>query len=283
MPARPPSARRQKRILARRTAALPLALCVGLALPACAGASQKVQLFASFSPNKPKVSTTITFGFTVKSPEGKVPSPLLGVNLHLPAGIGLAHNTLGTAVCEPIYLYAHGPHGCPPNSQVGYGAALAEVPYGPVAVQERATVDAYRGNPEHEHITILFFAEGWTPVFADLVFPGELVEDKPPFSGSIDTQVPPVPSLPGGPNVSVVQFQSTFGPQHLIYEREVHGELEHFRPRGVSVPPTCPPGGYPFAADFSFEDGTQVTARTSAPCATSAKSRPRTGQGSRHR
>jgi hypothetical protein len=248
---------------------------MGLALPAGAGASQNVRLFASFTPNRPRASSTITFGFTVTSPAGQVPSPLQGVNLHLPAGIGLARNTLGTAVCEPVYLFAHGPRGCPANSRVGYGTALAAVPYGPIVVHEHATIDAYRGNPEHEHITILFFAEGWTPVFADLVFPGVLVEDKPPFSGSIDTEVPPVPSLPGGPNVSVVQFQSTFGPQHLIYEREVNGELEHFRPRGVSVPPICPPGGYPFAADFSFEDGTSVTARTAAPCATSARSRSR--------
>lgn len=258
-------------------------LCLLLALPGGAGASQSVSLFASFSPNQPRVSTTITFGFTVTSPNGQVPSPLEGVDLHLPSGIGLSRNTLGTAVCDPIYLYAHGPRGCPPNSQVGYGTALAEVPYGPLAVQEQASVYAYRGAAEGEHITILFFAEGWTPVFADLVFPGALLEDRAPFSGRIDTKVPLVPSLPGGPNVSVVNFQSTFGPKHLLYEREVNGELEHFRPRGVTVPPTCPIGGYPFAGDFNFEDNTHITAYTSVPCARNAKSPPRRGHRSRRK
>lgn len=265
----------------RRTPALALSLCLLLASPTAAQAAQRVSLIAGFSPNRPGVSTTITFGFTVASSTGGVPSPLEGVDLHLPGGIGLARNTLGTAICEPIYLYAHGPAGCPPNSRIGYGTALAEVPYGPLAVREKATVDAYRGAGEGQHLTILFFAEGLTPVFADLVFPGQLLEDSAPFSGRIDTQVPLVPSLPGGPNVSVVRFQSTFGPQNLIYEREVNGELVHFRPRGATVPAKCPARGYPFAGDFSFEDGSKLTVHTTVPCAPSARSRLRAGRGAR--
>jgi len=252
-----------------------LALCLALALAAAAGASESVRLSAGFSPDRPGASTTITFGFTVSSPGGQVPSPLSGVDLHLPGGIGLARNTLGTAICVPALLFEKGPLGCPPDSRLGYGSALAEVPYGPLTVGERASVNAYRGELEHERITMLFFVEGWHPVFADLVFPAQLLEDRPPFSGRIQTEVPPVPSLPEGPNVSVVQFQSTFGPEHLVYEREIHGRTVFFHPRGVSVPPVCPPGGYPFAADFSFEDGTRQTVHTTAPCARAARGRRR--------
>jgi hypothetical protein len=234
-------------------------------------------------PGTPNTSSTIVFGFTIRGPGGGIPSPLQSIDLHLPAGIGLARNTLGTAICEPHYLFADGPEGCPPNSRVGHGTALAEVPYGPLVVKEEASINAYRGaSPEGSQVTLLFFAEGWTPVFADLVFPGQLLADTPPYSGRIDTQLPLVPSLPGGPNVSLARFQSTFGPAGLVYEREVNGErFEHFTPRGVTVPRVCPPGGYPFAGDFSFEDGTQVSVRTSAPCARSARSRPRRGR--RHR
>jgi hypothetical protein len=267
----------------RRPALALLLCCLGLMLPAPAAATQHVRLHASFSPNRPGVSTTVTFGFTVTSPRGKVPSPLQGIDLHLPGGIGLARNTLGTAVCEPVYLYAYGPDGCPPNSRIGYGRAVAEVPYGPHAVREGAAVFAYRGNSE-TGVTILFFAEGWMPVFADLVFPGQVLEDSTPFGGRIDTQVPLVPSLPGGPNVSVVQFQSTFGPKNLPpYEREANGELQHYTPRGVTVPATCPRGGYPFAGDFNFEDGTRTTVHTTAPCSTSAKSATRRAREPRRR
>jgi hypothetical protein len=266
----------------RHMAALALSLCLLLAAPAAARAAQKVQLYASFSPDRARVSTTVAFGFTVASTTGGVPSPLEGVDLHLPAGIGLARNTLGTAICEPVYLYAHGPTGCPRNSEVGYGSAVAEVPYGPVTVSETATINAYRGASEEGHLTILFLAEGWTPVFADLVFPGQLLEDSGPFGGRIDTRVPLVPSLPGGPNVSVVRFQSTFGPKNLLYEREVGEELVYYRPRGVTVPAVCPARGYPFAGDFSFEDGSTITVHTSVPCAASARSRRRPGRGARH-
>jgi hypothetical protein len=254
-----------------------------LASPVATQAAQRVHLSASFSPDRPGVSTTITFGFAVTSSTGGVPSPLEGLDLHLPGGIGLARNTLGTAICEPVYLYANGPTGCPRNSKVGYGTALAEVPYGPLSVREQAAIYAYRGAAEGEHLTILFFAEGWTPVFADLVFPGQLLGDSAPFSGRINTQVPLVPSLPGGPNVSIVRFQSTFGPKNLIYDREVNGELVHFHPRGVTVPRSCPARGYPFAGDFSFEDGSKLTVHTSVPCAAHARSRPRSGRGARRR
>jgi len=244
-----------------------LVLCLLLVLPTLARASEHVQLSASFDPNRPRVSTTIAFAFTITGSEGQIPPPLRNVDLHLPGEIGLGRTTLGTAICEPVYLYEEGPEGCPANSHVGYGTALAEVPYGPEIVQEHAAVYAYRGNSEHEHITILFLAEARAPVFADLVFPGQILEDKPPYSASIDTEVPLVPSLPGGPDVSVVQFQSTFGPQHLIYEREeANGEVQLYKPRGVSVPPVCPRGGFPFAADLSFADGSHITAHASAPC-----------------
>jgi hypothetical protein len=237
-----------------------------LALPTLAGASQTVHLTTSFFPNRAGASTTISFGFTITGSDGQVPSPLRSIDLHLPAGIGLARNSLGTAICEPDNLYELGPQGCPPNSHVGYGTAFAEIPYGPTVVDEGASVYAYRGETEHEHVTVLFFIEAVYPVFAALVFPGELLEDNAPFSDSLDTEVPPIPGVPSGPNVSVVRFQSTFGPHNLTYQHTIDGRTVYFHPRGASVPRTCPPGGFPFAADFGFEDGSRQTVDSTAPC-----------------
>ncbi len=254
------------RPIAVALAALSLCLAAPLVLPGPVGAAQTAQLQTSFSPDRLGVSTTITFGFTIAGREGQVPSPMRSVDLHLPAGIGLASNTLGLAVCEPEALYKFGPRGCPVNSHVGYGSALAEIPYGPETVDESASIYAYRGETEGEHVTVLFFAEAFQPVFATLVFPGELVEDSGPFSTSIDTEVPLIPGVPGGPNVSLVRLQSTFGPHDLIYQHEVDGRIVNFHPRGVTVPSTCPRGGFPFAADFTFEDGSKLTAHSTAPC-----------------
>jgi hypothetical protein len=244
-----------------------LALCACLALPAAAGASETVALHTNFSPDVPGASTTVTFGFTVHSPPGEVPSQLRNLDLHMPAGIGIARNTLGQAICEPTDLYVDGPEGCPANSRVGFGSATAEVPYGPEIVSETAHVYAYRGETEDEHTTVLFFAEGWYPVFADLVFPGHLLEDTGPFSGQIDTEVPIIPSLPGAADVSVVHLSSSFGPEGLTYYRLLAGREVAFKPRGVTVPSSCPHGGYPFAGEFTFQDGTHLTAHSTAPCA----------------
>ncbi len=254
-------------------AALLAVLCACLALSASAAASETAILSTSFSPDRPGASTTITFGFLIESPKGEVPSQLRNLDLHLPAGIGLGRNTLGQAICEPIYLYVNGPEGCPENSRLGFGSATAEVPYGPEIVSENAHVYAYRGESEDEHTTVLFFAEAWEPVFADLVFPGHLLEDTGPFSGQIDTEVPIVPSLPGGPDVSVVRLHSSFGPEGLTYYRKVGGREIAFKPRGATVPLVCPHGGYPFAADFTFQDGTHLTAHTTVPCSRRARRR----------
>jgi hypothetical protein len=75
-----------------------------------------------------------------------------------------------------------------------------------------------------------------------------------------------VTSVPGGPDVSIVSVQSTIGPSHLTYYKHVHGRLVAFHPRGVSVPERCPHGGFPFAAEFRFQDGSETTAATTVPC-----------------
>jgi hypothetical protein len=251
-----------------------LALGVSTALSqAQARAAQVVQLQASFSPDVAGASTTITFGFTITPSNSRVPSPLRGVDLHLPAGLGIARNNLGTATCQPAALYAIGPQGCPANSRVGSGSALTEIPYGPEIVQEGASVFAFRGEDTNDDVTLLFFAEAYDPVYAAIVFPGRLMAGGGPFSASIDTEVPLIPSVPGGSNVSVVRFSSTFGPRGLRYEETVGTHTVYFTPRGVSVPRVCPHGGFPFAANVSFEDGSSQTVYAKAPCPASPSRR----------
>jgi hypothetical protein len=66
--------------------------------------------------------------------------------------------------------------------------------------------------------------------------------------------------------VSIVSVQTTIGPSHLTYYKHVHGRRVAFRPRGVSVPERCPHGGFPFAAEFTFQDGSTATGVTTVPC-----------------
>jgi hypothetical protein len=235
--------------------------------PFSARAAQTVTLETSFNPDRLGSRTTIEFGFQVHSTTpGRTPSPVTDVDLHLPAGLGLATSTLGLANCAPTALLAQGVDGCPTNARIGFGSALVAVPNEGEPIEETGTITALVGLPNSEHLEVLFYAEGHTPVSAQLVFPGQVLSDSPPFSGRLDTAIPLIPSWPGGPDIAVTRMSSTIGPLGLTYYRHVHGEIVPFRPRGIAVPKRCPRGGFPFRADISFLDGSNESATSAVPC-----------------
>jgi hypothetical protein len=252
--------------LLRLYAAFTVLLLCGLA-PASAGAlAERATLHASFSPNRLGAPTTISFGFQLSTAEGTAPPPLSALDLRMPAGMNYTTTTLGLAICQPAALLERGLAGCSPNSRLGYGSALVEVPFGTGAGHEIPEVQALSGPSPNGNLVVLFYANGQSPVFAQLAFSGEVLPDTGRFGSQLATTVPSVTSVPGGPDVSIVSVQTTIGPSHLIYYKHSHGHLVPFRPRGVSVPERCPRGGFPFAADFTFQDGSQASGSTTVPC-----------------
>jgi hypothetical protein len=251
----------------RRALTVGVALLICGCLPAGAAAvTENATLHASFSPNRLGTPTTISFGFHLATSEGLAPPPMTSLHLRLPAGINYSTTTLGLATCQPAALLARGLAGCSPNSRLGYGSALVEVPFGVGAGHEIPEIQAVMGPPRNGNLTVLFFANGSFPVSAQLVFSGEVLPDSRPFGSQIATEVPPVQSVPGGPDVSIVSVTSTIGPSHLTYYRHRHGRLVPFHPEGVSVPERCPRGGFPFYAEFGFQDASHATAATAVPC-----------------
>lgn len=251
---------------ARRALTLALCTCLlGAPGQALAG-PQTVKLHVAFDPDKAGARTTISFGFHVFGPDGSFPSPMVSIGLRLPEHMGLATTTLGEAECYPGPLLEYGLTGCPENARLGFGDAVAVVPLRNHPIFERASLTALMGPPLTDHIQVLFYAEGLTPVFAQFVFPGVSVADVRPFGERIDTTIPLVTSWPQGPNVALVSFKSTIGPLHLTYHRQVNGKRIAYRPHGIVIPRQCPPGGFPFAADLAFEDGTSTEAIAHVPC-----------------
>jgi hypothetical protein len=240
-----------------------------------ASASEAVKLKVAFDPNLAGVRTTIELSLQISGPGGAPPSPVTGLDLRLPARMGIATTTLGQANCDPTDLIEGGLHGCSANARIGFGDALAVVPFGPQRVLEKVSINALMGPPSGERLELLFYAEGLSPVYAQLVFPGVVLADAHPFGERINTLLPLVPAWPEGPNVSLETFSSTIGPLHLTYHRQVNGKTIAYHPHGVSVPTSCPPGGYPFAADLSFEDGTHTTADYKVPCPSGGRGRAR--------
>ncbi len=241
-----------------------LALCI--CLPAPASAAETATLHTSFTPDRLGAPTTIGFAFDIAGVEGVMPPALQSLSLHLPPGIDYLRTTLGLAICNPAALAAQGPAGCPQNSHLGSGSAFVEVPFGQGVGHEIPMIEALRGPSHGGHMVVLFYANGQAPVYAQLVFQGELIQGSRTLGGSLDTAVPLIPSVPDGPPVSIVHVQATIGPAGLLYTERVHGRTVSFRPRGVEVPPSCPHGGFPFSAIFAFVDGSTTTAQSTVPC-----------------
>jgi hypothetical protein len=247
-------------------AAFAAALVCSLAPASALAVSERATLDASFAPDRLGTPTTITFGFHLATSEGLAPPPLTSLDLKLPAGMNYTTTTLGLAICQPAALLARGLAGCPPNSRLGFGSADVEVPFGAGAGHEIPEVQAVAGPSPNGNLVVLFYANGLSPVSAQLTFSGEVLPASGRFGSQLATSVPLVTSVPGGPDVSIVSVTTTIGPSHLTYYKHVHGRLVAFHPQGVSVPERCPRGGFPFAAEFGFQEGASASASTTVPC-----------------
>jgi hypothetical protein len=250
------------RILASTSVTGALLLLTGLS---CASAAQTVRLSAAFEPDQLGARTTIVFGFQVRT-VGQESSPVTSVDLSLPRGMGLLTTDLGLAGCTSQILIAQGLGGCPTNSLIGFGDAAVQVPLGSQTIHEPVALTALMGPERGEHESVLFYANGRSPIFAQLVFPAEVLEASGPFKGKLDTSIPLIATLPEAPDATVTDLSSTIGPRDLTYHRRVHGRSVAFHPRGVRIPRTCPRGGFPFAADLRFQDGIVQRATTRVPC-----------------
>ncbi len=235
-------------------------------LPATAQARQSVRLRATLTPEVLGHDTSLGFDIRIRAPRGHVPSPVLGIALRYPNNIGIGLSGLGLDTCAQPALEALGLRACPPNSIMGSGAATVEIPVGPTIVHETTKVTVVRAPVSRGRFALIFYADGTSPVEAQLALPAFLLGARSPFGGKVDIHLPRVPSLPESPDVALVHLHATIGPEHLTYYEHVNGRTIAFHPRGIRLPKSCPAGGFPFAATFAFSDGTHRTARTSTPC-----------------
>lgn len=243
-----------------------LLLCAWACLPVAAHATQSMRLTATLTPEHLGQGTTIGFNFQINAPAGQIPPPLTEVDLRYPNNLGIATSGLGLATCTAATLEASGPDGCPSESLMGSGSAIAEIPIGPEIVHESAPVTIFRAPDENGQLALSLYADGAAPVAAQFVLPSLLLSAPAPFGGRVHIGVPLVPSLPDTPDVAVVQLHTTLGPLGITYYERVHGKTIGYRPRGILLPDRCPRGGFPFAAELGFTDGSIATAHTVVPC-----------------
>ena len=236
-------------------------------LPVCARASEILSGSIRFVPYTLGASTTIETSLAFTTSDGELPSSLVKIGLRFPHTLSFTSSTLGLATCNPEYLIALGPNGCPANSRLGTGSSQVEVPFGPEIVGEKAEVVTYMGPPIHEGVTLIIFGEGRTPLSAYILMQGSLVGDAGPFNQLLlDSDVPLIPTLPGNRDVAITSVHLNLGPRFLRYYERVNGHTVSFRPRGLILPPICPRGGFPFAWTMSFQDGSVANLNINVPC-----------------
>jgi hypothetical protein len=220
-------------------------------------------LRSSFSPDRLSGRGELTFSVHYGGgrpnaffPGGpRVPSALRRLVLHLPAGAGLDIPELRT--CSVARLRAHGAHGCPAASRIGRGFALTKLAAGSQVLSERITISAYVGPERGGQPTLALLARGFTPLAERLVFKGEMRFDHAPYGEELVLNVPRIHALPETPDASPVVFSLTLG---------VRSRGRAARGNTVIVPSRCPAGGFPFAADSTYADGSSGRAVTTALC-----------------
>jgi hypothetical protein len=244
--------------IARSTiAALTVVGAVVVAAPSALGAAEATTatIRASLAPNRLGAKAAFSFAIHYAGGELGVPSPVRRAVVHFPAGLKL--DIPSVQDCDRAKLQAHGESGCPVRSQLGGGRATADVHVGSEVETEEATVWTFLGPLQDGEPTIEILGQGYTPLDERVVMSGTVLPDRAPYGEKLVISIPTIPTLPDEPAASPVSLSLTVG-----------GKL-HSGKRGagwVVVPPRCPAGGFPFAAEFSYADGSTSRATARAPC-----------------
>lgn len=238
---------------AARMAVLALTICAGLA--GAAQAETVASIAPSLSPNRLHTKASLTFTMRFSGGAYGVPTPVNKSVVRFPAGLTLDIPHLSS--CPAARLRARGASGCPARSQIGHGHALVETHAGTENITEEATLWAFLGPPHNLQPTFEILAQGYTPLYERKVFTGIVLPTDAPYGEELQMSIPPIPTLMFEPDASIVTFTLTIGP------------AGHHRIRGattVLTPSSCPAGGFPFAAETTYADGSTNNALTTTPC-----------------
>jgi hypothetical protein len=230
-----------------------LAACAVVAAPV--QAKTVASISPSFSPDRLGARTAATFTVRFAGGTNGVPLPVRRAVVQVPGGLSVElPNTRG---CTQAQLQAHGPSGCPARSQIGSGHAVVEVHAGSQTIDEDATLWAFLGPLRNAQPTLEILGQGYTPLDERVVFPVSLQPDSAPYWGKLVAQIPAIPTVPLEPDASATFFSLTLG---TSAPPRTPGTIAIFAPR------RCPAGGFPWAAEFTYADGSTDTTTTTTPC-----------------
>jgi hypothetical protein len=209
---------------------------------------------ASFQPDKLGATGALTVAIDLTRGAVGVPPPLRSSILRLPIGLGIEIPHLQS--CEPVRLRLLGARGCPAQSRLGVGRALVRAPLGSQPLEESISLWVFLGPLHDLQPTFEMLAQGFTPFDERVVLSGTVLPDDPPYGEDLVLSVPAIPTLPLEPAASIASMSLTIGSSR----RSAHES-------NTAVEPSrCPLGGFPFAAELTYADGSTQDASATTPC-----------------
>ena len=181
--------------------------------------------------------------------------PLRRAVLRFPAGLGIEIPHLRS--CSIARLRARGPSGCSAQSELGHGHALAEALAGSQLISENISLWLFLGPFHNLEPTFEILGQGFTPFDERIVLTGTVVPDNPPYGEDLVLSVPPIATVPLEPDASIVSMSLTVGTNKPPHPAEANT---------VVVPSACPASGFPFAAEFTYADGSSGSAFAKSRC-----------------
>ncbi len=254
---------------------LSIVACLASAcLPARALATPAVSLHAAFAPETLGQPTTVNFRVQIAPTTELLPPPLTEADIRYPAGLDISLSGLGIETCSAQTLELSGPQGCPADSLMGEGRAIAEFPVKHEVFRETAQIAIVRTAEQEGRLAMLLYVYDETAVSAQLILPSQLFPGVRPFGGLLEIHVPLVTTLPEAPDLAVAEIQLVLGPKDLVYYERAHGKEIHYKPTGIKLPERCPRGGFPFTIELGFLGGSHASGRTAVACPVRATRRP---------
>jgi hypothetical protein len=222
--------------------------------PATTPSETLATLTPSLSPDRlgARAALTVTIHYTAV-PFG-LPSPVLKTVLRFPAGLSLEVPSLRS--CSVARLRAQGAGGCPAQSLIGRGYAVVEGHTGSLSINEDVSLQAFIGPPRNLQPTVEILGQGYTPLDQRMLIAGDVLSSVAPYGEALVMSTPAIPTVPLEPDASIVTLSLTVG-------ASAHRTRAS---NSVIVPANCPAGGFPFAAEFTYANGSSGSAAAKAPC-----------------
>jgi hypothetical protein len=228
-----------------------LATGAALALPAPAPAAttQEVEFTARFAKSdRHKQRGGISLRTTIRITENAAPAPAQLTNTTLRFPKGAVVNARFFPKCSPATLRARGPRACPRGSRIGSGTAIGVAP--PVVTDPVNTkITLFNGTSQGRNPTIIIYAvPDLGPV---MTLPGVLRSGRgTPYGYILDTEVPPIKTLPSAPDASVTFFDATT--RDLTVRRR--GRRIHY----IDSPVLCDGTYFLLDGQFTYQQTTKV-------------------------